>query len=90
MPKHNVPDYVKRGSCSDCLRLWDSRERELLDRIKALEAQLHDAKEERNSALRKSLTLEQRLIQLHPGEGRDDQAKATTVGTGRRTASADR
>lgn len=32
-----VPEYIKRGSCSDCLKVW-SRERDaLLRRLDALE-----------------------------------------------------
>ena len=38
--KRVVPDYVRQGSCSDCLRVW-SRERDaLLRQIDALERQV--------------------------------------------------
>ena len=31
-----TPDYVARGSCGDCLKVWSRREEELLAQIREL------------------------------------------------------
>lgn len=45
MKVRNLPDYVKSGSCSDCLKVWDQRQEELLSQIGVLERTLADLTE---------------------------------------------
>ena len=49
--KREVPDYVRRGSCGDCLKVWGRDRDALLRKIDALERHVRTLTEE-NRALR--------------------------------------
>jgi len=40
MKVRQTPDYVRRGTCSDCLVVWSRRERELIEQIVKLQKQV--------------------------------------------------
>lgn len=59
-----VPDYVRRGSCGDCIKVWGQREVELLTQI--------DTMREALRAARPFIALEAGLANSgygHPGNG---------------------
>lgn len=39
-----IPEYVRQGSCSDCLKLWGRERDALLRKIEALERQVAQLK----------------------------------------------
>ena len=50
--KRVVPDYVRQGSCSDCLKVWSKERDALLRQIDALERQVAALKEEQGIQFR--------------------------------------